>query len=168
MSSPRGKWLLAIAAAVAASCWDGSLDPILGTADGGDLDADTDTGSDTGSDTDTDNGTDTGTEPVECLATVPVYDPDSDFVICTYEASGTCVGEASECIGCAWAEAVTTGCSDGQSCCIGETVSALCTSWWGGWECAYAEGSCPEESWTVWSTDPSELPVCPGGKFCCA
>jgi hypothetical protein len=167
MSSPRGRWLLAIAPLMAASCWDGALDPILGAPDGGDLDTDAD--SDT--DTDTDTDTDVDTEPVPCSVSVPIYDDDTWYVACTYAAPGFCADDTATCSGCAWAEEVVSGCAAGQSCCIDESEFQLCvTVLGGGWSCGYEEAEiCPsDESWGVKSDDPTELPVCPGGAFCCS
>jgi hypothetical protein len=162
MSSLPANGFVCLLTAVAASCWDGALDPISFAADSGDSDTDTDTDTDTGSVVDTD--------PVPCSVSVPIYDPDNGTLLCSYAATGTCVEDAAICVGCAWSEEVVTGCADGQSCCVDESEFQPCTTWLGwGPPCGYEEAeSCTGDLWGIWSTTPSELPVCPGGTFCCS
>jgi hypothetical protein len=163
MNSPRAIPILAVAA-LAAACWDGNLDPVLGG--GGDADADTDADAD--ADGDTDTGGDSETEPTPCGFDLSIelwseYSPTpwiSDT--CEYTFAGECMANPSGCAGCAWYLGEDGSCADGQVCCVEEFPDQPCATYWeSDLHCGHQDGAC-----TTWY-DESVLPVCPAGSFCC-
>ena len=167
MLNPRGKWLLAVSAAVAASCWDGALDPILGGPD--DSDHDTDADADTDSETGTDSETTIDTEPVPCAIDVVVYVDQGEYYypLCDFTLEGVCRTSSAECVGCAWQTAEEDLCGGIGVCCVPETYVADCEPYYWPWlaKCGYFEGACPESSVELGAMDGQS--ECPGGVFCC-
>lgn len=148
-------------AALAASCWDGSLDPILGAPDGGDADSDSD------GDTDSETG---DTDPAPCAVSVVVYVEDGETYepYCDFAYEGVCRSAASECEGCAWQDAENELCDGSGVCCVPETSYATCDPyvwWWPSSLCGYFSGECPEDTVSLESLEGQ--PECQDGEFCC-
>jgi len=165
MYSLRSRWCVVFLAALAASCWDGALDPILGAPDGGDLDTDAD--SDTDADADSDTGTDSETaEPIPCVVDVVVYVDEGD-PYCGFSLEGVCRTSSAACEGCAWLDPDVELCEGGGVCCVPETSFAICDPYVWPWSslCGYFANECPEDTVSLASTDGQ--PECPGGEFCC-
>ena len=158
MSSLRANGLVCLLTAVAASCWDGALDPIFSASDGGDSDTDTDT--------DMDTDTDTGTEPAACSVSVSVdVYVIWDYDVCDFQYHGLCATDAASCSGCAWVSGVEGDCEEDEVCCIGEDELEHCvTDWELDFYCGYRPGECEAEPDYG---EGVEAPVCPGGTFCC-
>ena len=164
MSSLRANGYVIVLTAIAASCWDGALDPVYGAPDGGDADIDTD------SETETDSETVVDTDPVPCSFDVVIYIDNGEYyeAYCDFTLAGVCQSDSSECVGCAWQNAEEDLCDGSGVCCVEETSFATCEPyvWWFPTSlCGYFEGSCPEGTVSLASMDGQ--PACQGGEFCC-
>jgi len=164
MTKLRTAWIALFFATSFSACWDGSLDPIVAIRGVDAATPDSDGDGDSDGDSDTDN--DTETETVETPCEVAILVGFNEWNWCNFTYTGSCLSDASSCVGCAWM--IESGqCESAEVCCVEKSDWQSCQTFAGNTlSCGYEAGtSCPYGD-PDYDTDIEE-PTCSDGNFCC-